>query len=62
MQTSGAMRREKAKLHQAVIASAAKQSIYPTPRYGLLRFARNDEEKAAPDKRLVRRSSKSEGG
>ena len=46
MQTSGAMRREKAKLHQAVIASAAKQSIYPTPRYGLLRFARNDEEKA----------------
>jgi len=29
-----------------VIASAAKQSIVPQRKYGLLRFARNDGERA----------------
>jgi hypothetical protein len=55
MQTSGTMRREKAKLHQAVIAKRLVRRSFseggsnpsiPTPRYGLLRFARNDEERA----------------
>jgi hypothetical protein len=46
MQTSGARCRENAKLHPAVIASAAKQSTAPQKgKNGLLRCARNDGDR-----------------
>ena len=46
MQASGVSCRENAKLHPAVIASAAKQSTAPQKgKNGLLRFARNDVDK-----------------
>jgi len=51
MQTSGAMRREIAKLYPPSLrgAKATKQSMsLRMPRYGLLRFARNDVERTGP--------------
>jgi len=60
MQTSGAMRRENAKLHPLVIASAAKQSIYPYVEVWIASrslssgahsrdpLARNDAERVGP--------------
>src|SRR5690349_15843348 len=46
LKTSGARCRENAKLHPAVIASAAKQSTAPQKgKNGLLRCARNDGDR-----------------